>query len=387
MKPDLEIDDARMIRFIRQLIQTAIEQNASDIHCEPYAHGYRIRLRKDGLLEEVTAPSYHQGSRLASCLKIMAQCDIAEKRIPQDGRFGFKGSSLSLRDIRMSTCPTLFGEKIVLRLLDPTQTHREIESLGFEEDQQALLLKALERPQGIVLITGPTGSGKTTTLYSALQRLNSVERNICTVEDPIEIVLRGINQVNINPKAGLHFSTALRAFLRQDPDIIMVGEMRDLETAEIALKAAQTGHLVLSTLHTNSAAETLTRLMHMGIPAYYLATTVTCVIAQRLVRRLCEHCKDLQVSKQDDPQSLIYEPVGCQHCHQGYRGRVGIFEVMPVSSKMRQIMIEGGNAHHLAAQMHQEQWPHLRAMGLRKVQRGITSLAEIDRVTPDDTDF
>lgn len=388
-----DVDDAPIVRFINKILLDAINDGASDLHFEPYENNYRIRVRQDGILREVASPPINLAPRLAARLKVMSRLDISERRVPQDGRFKMKLSRNRAIDFRLSTCPTLYGEKIVMRVLDPGSAKIGVDALGFEEFQKKDFLEAIHRPQGLVLVTGPTGSGKTVTLYTALNILNEPDVNISTVEDPVEINLFGINQVNVNVKAGLQFSTALRAFLRQDPDIIMVGEIRDLETAEIAIKAAQTGHMVLSTLHTNSAAETLTRLINMGIHAFNLATSVTLVIAQRLARRLCPHCKKaIEVPKEalidigfneDDLKTpfQVFEPQGCDQCHGGFKGRVGLYEVMPVSDAISRIIMEGGNAIQLEDQMKKEGYPTLRRAGLNKVKAGMTSLEEVGRVT------
>lgn len=390
-----EVDEAPIVRFINKLLLDAIHKGASDIHFEPYEKEYRIRLRQDGILNEFSFPPVNLGPRLAARLKVMSRLDISERRIPQDGRFKMKLSRNRSIDFRVSTCPTLFGEKVVMRILDPSTAKLGIDALGYEEKQKELFLECISRPQGMVLVTGPTGSGKTVSLYTGLNILNTPDVNISTAEDPVEINLPGINQVNVNPKAGLTFSTALRAFLRQDPDIIMVGEIRDLETAEIAVKAAQTGHMVLSTLHTNSAPETLTRLVNMGVPAFNIATSVTLVIAQRLARRLCQFCKiatsvpnealiEMGFSPEEVEQGItLYEPRECSQCNKGFKGRVGLYEMLPVSEETGKIMMEGGNALDIAAQMKKEGLITLRQAGLNKVKMGITSLEEIYRVTKD----
>ena len=376
MTPDLSLDDAPVVGYLHKILQSAIAQGASDIHIEPYDNRCRIRARFDGLLSEIATPPYHMAPRLASRLKILSQCDIAEKRLPQDGRFKITLPHQQTVELRVSTCPTQFGEKVVLRILDPSTTHLQVDNLGLEEHQQTLFLEAVQRPQGLILVTGPTGSGKTVTLYTALHRLNTRDKNIMTIEDPIEMYQAGINQVNINPKAGLHFATALRAFLRQDPDIIMVGEMRDHETADIAIKAAQTGHLVLSTVHTNSAVDTITRLLHLGIAPFHLTSALTLIIAQRLVRCLCPHCK------QWDECSASYTAIGCEHCHQGYKGRTGIYELMPLSPLLCHLIETGQPSTVLEQQLQQEQHCQLRQSARLKVQQGITSLTELQRVLP-----
>lgn len=392
---DSDVDDAPIVRFVNKVLLDAINKGASDIHFEPYEKVYRVRFRQDGVLYEYANPPVNLAPRLAARLKVMSRLDISERRIPQDGRFKMKISKSRAIDFRVSTCPTLFGEKVVMRILDPSSAKIGIDALGYEENQKKLFMEAIHKPQGMVLVTGPTGSGKTVSLYTALNILNTAERNISTAEDPVEINLAGINQVNVNPKAGLSFSAALRSFLRQDPDIVMVGEIRDLETAEIGVKAAQTGHLVLSTLHTNSAPETLTRLVNMGVPAFNLATSVSLIIAQRLARRLCPHCKvPMEVPpealmemgyKQEEVQNwnTVYEPKGCGQCNMGYKGRVGLYEVMPVSEAIGRIIMEGGNAIDIADQMAKEGINNLRRSGLNKVQEGLTSLEEINRVTKD----
>ncbi|MGJ0430251.1 type IV-A pilus assembly ATPase PilB [Methylobacter sp.] len=387
-----EIDDAPIVRFVNKILLDSIKKGASDIHLEPYEKNFRIRFRSDGILHEVASPPTSAANRIISRIKVMARMDIAERRVPQDGRIKMSLSKNRAIDFRVNTCPTLFGEKVVLRILDPTSAQIGIEKLGFEPEQEKLFLEAIHKPYGLVLVTGPTGSGKTVSLYTGLNILNSIERNISTAEDPVEITVEGINQVNMNPKAGLTFASALRAFLRQDPDIIMVGEIRDLETAEIAIKAAQTGHLVLSTLHTNDAPQTLNRLMQMGIPPFNIVSAVNLIMAQRLARRLCEHCKKpadypakALVSagfKEEELDNLqLFSPVGCEHCTNGYKGRVGIYQVMTLSEKMRSLILEGGNAMQLAEQAKSEGINDLRASGLNKVRMGITTLEEIDRVT------
>lgn len=385
-----DVEDAPVVRYVQSLLQMAIDKGASDIHCEPYEQQFRIRLRVDGVLYVVATLPSDLAHRISARLKILAQLDIAERRIPQDGRFKMLSKQHSI-DFRVSTCPTVHGEKIVVRILDPLNTALTIESLGFELQQQIVFQTALAQPQGMILVTGPTGSGKTVTLYAALNKLNINEVNISTVEDPVEIYLHGINQVNINLKTGLTFATVLRAFLRQDPDIIMVGEMRDLETAETGIKAAQTGHLVLSTLHTNSAPETLSRLTNMGVPGYNLATSVSLIMAQRLVRRLCTYCKKLITLPEQELLRVgfiltelidlkIFAPQGCSECTQGYKGRIGIFEVLPISLTIGEILMRGGNVLELAAQAQREGMQYLRSAGLSKVKQGVTSLAEVNRV-------
>ncbi|MBS0290580.1 MAG: type IV-A pilus assembly ATPase PilB [Proteobacteria bacterium] len=392
---DSDVDDAPIVRFVNKVLLDAINRGASDIHFEPYEKIYRVRLRQDGILHEFASPPVNLAPRLAARLKVMSRLDISERRIPQDGRFKMKLSRNRAIDFRVSTCPTLFGEKVVMRILDPSSAKMGIDALGYEDFQRELFLNAIHRPQGMVIVTGPTGSGKTVSLYTALNILNVAEVNISTAEDPVEINLPGINQVNVNPKAGLTFSNALRSFLRQDPDIIMVGEIRDLETAEIAVKASQTGHMVLSTLHTNSAPETLTRLINMGIESFNLATSVTLVIAQRLARRLCSHCKkEVQLpveamheagfTEEEIKENLsFFEPQECEQCTKGYKGRVGLYEVMPVSEAIGKIIMAGGNAFDIAEQMKKEGCINLRRSGLNKVKLGLTSIEEIYRVTKD----
>ncbi|TXL09968.1 type IV-A pilus assembly ATPase PilB [Methylococcaceae bacterium CS2] len=372
----------------------AIKKGASDIHLEPYEKSFRIRFRNDGMLSEISSPPVNIANRVISRIKVMAKMDIAERRVPQDGRIKMKISRNRSIDFRVSTCPTLFGEKVVLRILDPTSSEIGIEQLGFEPEQKKHFLEAIAKPYGMILVTGPTGSGKTVTLYTGLHILNTLERNISTAEDPVEITVDGINQVNMNVKAGLTFPIALRAFLRQDPDIIMVGEIRDLETADISVKAAQTGHLVLSTLHTNDAPQTLNRLMQMGVPAFNIVSSVLLIMAQRLTRRLCEHCKEdskypektlleAGFKKEELGSFTVYKAVGCDKCNDGYKGRVGIYQVMPISEQMRTRILEGCNAMQLAEQAAQEGINDLPRSGLLKVMQGITSIEEIDRVTRD----
>ena len=387
-------DESPIVKYINKLLIDAIRMGASDLHFEPYEKMYRVRYRVDGVLRQIATPPLQMATRLASRLKVMSQMDISEKRMPQDGRIKLKLSKTKAIDFRVNSLPTLFGEKLVLRILDPSSAMLGIEALGYEDHQKALFMEALEKPQGMLLITGPTGSGKTVSLYTGLNILNTEDTNISTAEDPVEINLEGINQVNVNPKTGLTFSAALKAFLRQDPDVIMVGEIRDLETAEIAIKAAQTGHMVMSTLHTNSAPETLTRLRNMGVPSFNIATSVNLVIAQRLARRLCSQCKapvdipkqsliELGFTEQDlaNPDLQIFQPIGCAECREGYKGRVGIYEVMKVTPAISQIIMEDGNALQIAAASEQAGFDNLRRSGLKKVMQGITSLQEINRVT------
>lgn len=385
-------DDAPIVVYINKILLDAIKKGASDLHFEPYEKEYRIRFRIDGILSEVANPPITLASRMAARLKVMAKLDIAERRVPQDGRIKLALSKKKSIDFRVSTLPTLFGEKVVMRILDASSAMMGIDMLGYEPNQKALYMEALKQPQGMILITGPTGSGKTVSLYTGLNILNTPERNISTAEDPVEINLSGINQVHINPKAGLTFPDALRSFLRQDPDIIMVGEIRDLETAEIAIKAAQTGHLVLSTLHTNSAPETLTRLLNMGVPSYNVASSVSLIIAQRLARRLCAKCKtpekltdevllEAGFSYEQLPDLKLFKPVGCEECTKGYKGRVGIYEVVKVSEESAEIIMSGGNSLDIAEQLKKEGYDDLRRSGLKKAAAGLTSLAEINRVT------
>lgn len=389
---DTDLDDAPIVRYVNKILLDSIKKGISDIHLEPFEKTFRIRFRGDGILYEVASPPANIASRIISRIKVMSKMDIAERRVPQDGRIKMKISKNRAIDFRVNTCPTLFGEKVVLRILDPTSAEIGIEKLGFEPEQQETFLRAIHRPYGMVLVTGPTGSGKTVSLYTGLNILNKVERNISTAEDPVEITVEGINQVNVNPKAGLTFAEALKAFLRQDPDIIMVGEIRDIETASIAVKAAQTGHLVLSTLHTNDAPQTINRLVQMGIEPFNIVSAVNLVMAQRLGRRLCEKCKkeadypektylDAGFSKEEVPNLKIYTAVGCDHCNNGYKGRVGIYQVMPVSEKMRALILRGGNTMEMAELSKSEGINDLRASGLMKVKQGITTLEEIDRIT------
>jgi type IV pilus assembly protein PilB len=392
---DLNVDEAPIVRYINKILVDAITSAASDIHFEPYEKFFRIRLRQDGMLREVASPPINIAARLVARIKVMSRMNIAERRVPQDGRIRLKLSSTRHIDFRVNTLPTLYGEKVVLRILDASAALVGVDQLGLEADQKRAFLSAIQKPYGMILVTGPTGSGKTVSLYTALNILNQPEVNISTVEDPVEIQVAGINQVNMNPKTGLTFAAALRSFLRQDPDIVMVGEVRDLETAEIAVKAAQTGHLVLSTLHTNDAPQTLTRLANMGIPPFNIASSVLLIMAQRLARRLCPYCKapeDLPrealreegfLPEDIDAEIKIFRPVGCEHCTGGYRGRVGIFQVMPVSEAIGRLIMEGGNAIQLADQAKREGVSDLRQSGLQKVRAGITSLEEINRVTKD----
>ncbi|MDH3669956.1 MAG: type IV-A pilus assembly ATPase PilB [Gammaproteobacteria bacterium] len=386
------INDTPIVRFVNKVLMDAINRGASDIHIEPYEKTYRVRYRQDGVLHEAATPPLALAGRIGARLKILSKLDIAERRVPQDGRIKMRISRNRAIDFRVSTLPTLYGEKIVLRILDPTSATIGVDKLGFEEHHKAAFMDAIHRPQGMVLVTGPTGSGKTVTLYTALNILNTDDRNISTAEDPVEINMGGINQVNINEKANLTFASALRAFLRQDPDIIMVGEIRDLETAEIGIKAAQTGHLVLSTLHTNDAPATLTRLANMGVAPFNIASSVHLIIAQRLARRLCESCKkpvDIPqpallkagFKKEEVGDVQLYAPVGCDACSDGYKGRVGIYQVMPVSEATGQIIMRGGNQLDIEKQAEKEGVFDLRVAALHKARQGVTSLEEVERMT------
>jgi type IV pilus assembly protein PilB len=390
-----DAEDAPVVKYVNKILLDAINKGASDIHFEPYEKRYRIRYRIDGILSEVASPPLNIAAKLTARVKVMSRMDISERRVPQDGRIKLKLSKKRAIDFRVNTCPTLFGEKVVLRILDPSSAQLGIDALGYEPEQKELYMKALSNPYGMILVTGPTGSGKTVSLYTGLNILNVPETNISTAEDPAEINLEGINQVNVNDKVGLTFAEALKAFLRQDPDIIMVGEIRDLETASIAIKAAQTGHLVLSTLHTNDAPQTLTRLMNMGVPAFNIATSVNLIIAQRLGRRLCGDCKtkdDLPkevllsegFTKQDLTEDFkIYKAVGCDKCTGGYKGRVGIYQVMAISEEMGRLIMGGANSIDLADQAEKEGIDDLRRSALKKVKQGLMSLEEANRVTKD----
>ncbi|MDG1066138.1 MAG: type IV-A pilus assembly ATPase PilB [Luminiphilus sp.] len=389
------VDDAPIVRFVNKVLLDAIKQGASDIHFEPYEKDYRVRFRTDGILREVVKPPRALAPRLSARIKVMSQMDISERRVPQDGRIQMKLSKNRSIDFRVNTLPTMFGEKIVLRILDPTSAQMGIDALGYDDDQKALYLEALAKPQGMILVTGPTGSGKTVSLYTGLSILNTEERNISTAEDPVEINMEGVNQVLVNNKVGLDFAEALRSFLRQDPDIIMVGEIRDIETAEIAIKAAQTGHLVLSTLHTNSAAETITRMMNMGVPAYNIASSVSLIIAQRLARRLCNQCSipetevphealmELGFNDEMLETAKIKRAVGCDACKDGYRGRVGIYEVVKVTKTLANLIMDGDSSLHLDKQARLEGFADLRLSALRKAAQGLISLEEVNRVTTD----
>ena len=406
--PDLEVeeeleetdftklaDDAPVVKFVNKVLFDAIKQGASDIHFEPYEREYRVRVRADGVLQEVVRPPKGLAPRLAARLKVMARLDISERRAPQDGRIQLKLSKNRSIDFRVSTLPTLFGEKIVLRILDPGSARMGVDALGYEPEQKQLYLEALEKPQGMILVTGPTGSGKTVSLYTGLDILNEPERNISTAEDPVEINMEGINQVHVNPKVGLTFAQVLRSFLRQDPDVLMVGEIRDLETAEIAIKASQTGHLVLSTVHTNSAPETINRLLNMGVPAYNIASSLTLIIAQRLARRLCRYCaepeervpesalKELGFTDEMLKTATIMRPVGCKQCRKGHSGRVGVYEVVKVTREIASAILNGANIHELEAAAKKAGFYDLRRAALKKCAAGLISLEEVNRVTVD----
>jgi type IV pilus assembly protein PilB len=388
-----DVEDAPIVRFVNKLMLDAIRRGASDIHFEPYEKMYRVRFRMDGVLKEIAQPPVQLAGKLAARLKVMSRLDIAERRVPQDGRIKMRLSKNRAIDFRVSSCPTLYGEKIVMRILDPSQAQLGIDALGYEPKQKELYVKYLGKPQGMILVTGPTGSGKTVSLYTGLHILNREDTNISTAEDPSEINLPGVNQVNVNPKVGLTFAAAMRAFLRQDPDVIMVGEIRDLETAEIAIKAAQTGHLVMSTLHTNDAPQTLTRLIDMGVKPYAIATSVSLIIAQRLARKLCTNCKvPMDVPREAlvkegfqaadiEAGMRIFSPKGCANCTDGYKGRVGIYQVMPVTDTIARLILAGGSAVDISDQSAKEGFWDLRRSGLEKVKNGLTSLEEINSVT------
>ena len=391
---EADVNDAPIVKFVNKLLLDAINRGASDIHVEPYEKFCRVRLRMDGMLHEVAQPPVALAGRLAARIKILSRLDIAERRVPQDGRIKLKISKTRAIDFRVSTLPTLFGEKVVMRILDPSSASLGIEKLGYEPEQQKLFIDAIHRPYGMVLVTGPTGSGKTVSLYTAVNILNTPDRNISTAEDPVEINLAGVNQVNINDKAGLTFASALKAFLRQDPDIILVGEIRDLETAEIAIKAAQTGHMVLSTLHTNDAPKTLSRLVNMGVAPFNIASAVLLIVAQRLARRLCTNCrKTANIPKEallkagyketdlKDLKIYAHNPDGCDNCTGGYKGRVGIYQVMPISEGIASIIMRGGTSLEIEAQARKDGIPDLRESALKKVRDGLTSLEEVERVT------
>lgn len=387
-------DDAPVVRFVNKVLLDAINKGASDIHFEPFEKIYQVRFRQDGILKKIASPPVGLGNRISARIKVMSSLDIAERRVPQDGRLKINLSRTRSIDFRVNTCPTLWGEKIVMRILDASASQMGIEALGFEDEQKASLMKAIMKPHGLVLVTGPTGSGKTVSMYTCLNILNTEDRNISTAEDPVEIQVKGINQVNVNPKQGFHFDDALRAFLRQDPDIIMVGEIRDLNTASIAVKAAQTGHLVLSTLHTNDAPQTISRLQQMGVPAFNIATSISLVMAQRLARRLCDKCKEsveipaealiqegFNAEEVDDIQLFHANAKGCQACYAGYKGRVGVYQVMPMTERLTELILANANAQELSRQAKAEGVINLRRAGLNKVKLGLTTLEEINRVT------
>lgn len=384
-----DVEDAPVVKFLHKMLLDAIGMRASDLHFEPYEHQYRVRFRIDGELREIASPPVAIKDKLASRIKVISRMDISEKRVPQDGRMKLKVSADRVIDFRVSTLPTLFGEKIVIRILDPSSARLGIDALGYEPEEKARLMEAIGRPYGMILVTGPTGSGKTVSLYTCLNLLNKPGVNISTAEDPSEIGMPGVNQVNVNEKAGLTFAAALKSFLRQDPDVIMVGEIRDLETADIAIKAAQTGHMVMSTLHTNDAPTTLTRMRNMGIAPFNIASSVILITAQRLARRLCPQCKkpqdipyenliDAGFKEEDvDGTWTPYQPVGCSACNSGYKGRVGIYQVMPISEDMQRIILADGSALEIAEQARKEGVRSLRESGLHKVKLGLTSLEEV----------
>lgn len=388
-----DVEDTPVVKFLHKMLIDAVNMRASDLHFEPYEHNYRVRFRVDGELREIASPPITIKDKLASRIKVISRLDISEKRVPQDGRMKLKIGPERVIDFRVSTLPTLFGEKIVIRILDPNSAKMGIDALGYEPEEKARLLDAIHRPYGMILVTGPTGSGKTVSLYTCLNILNQPGVNISTAEDPSEINMPGVNQVNVNDKAGLTFAAALKAFLRQDPDVIMVGEIRDLETADIAIKAAQTGHMVLSTLHTNDAPTTLTRLRNMGVAPFNIASSVILITAQRLARRLCPQCKqphDVPTEallaagfeeSQLDGSWVPYKAVGCSACNNGYKGRVGIYQVMPISEEIQQIILRDGSALDIASQAKREGVKSLRESGLDKVRQGVTSLEEVLAVT------
>ena len=392
-REDSDIDDAPVVRFVNKVLLDAIRKGASDLHFEPYEKIYRVRLRIDGDLGELAKPPVALANKIATRIKVMSRLNVAERRVPQDGRIRLRLSKSKAIDFRVSTCPTLYGEKVVMRLLDSDAARLNIDALGYEDFQKKLFLKNLSKPYGMFLVTGPTGSGKTVSLYAGINMLNTGDVNISTVEDPVEINIPGVNQVQVDEKSGMTFPKALKAFLRQDPDIILVGEIRDIETGSIAVKAAQTGHMVMSTLHTNDAPQTITRMFDMGIPAFAIATTINIIIAQRLARRLCVHCrvavdipKDSLLAEGFTETDVarafkVYRAVGCEQCNGGYKGRTGIYQVMPVSDAMKRLIMEGANAIALADQSRKEGIPDIRRSGLRKVQDGVTSLEEINTVT------
>ena len=389
---DLQQDP--VVQLVQDLLCQAVDKGASDLHFEPYEHTFRVRFRIDGVMQQVATPALELQAKICARLKIMAQMDISERRMPQDGRIRLQINGMPTLHFRANALPTLFGEKIVLRVINPAASIAGIDSLGLEPEQKQQFLQALQQPQGILLITGPTGSGKTLSLYTGLDILNTVATNICTVEDPVEINLTGINQVTVNPKVGLSFAVALKSFLRQDPDVLMVGEIRDFETADTAIKAAQTGHLVLSTLHTNSAAETLTRLHHMGVAYFNIATAISLVVAQRLARCLCRHCKipcvvpevsliEIGFSAEElaQPEHIIYKAVGCDKCCEGYKGRIGVFEVMPMNTALAQVIMQGANAIEIKAAATEQGFFDLRRAAILKVLQGILSIEEMTRMT------
>lgn len=390
-----DAEDAPIVKYVNKMLLDAIKMGSSDIHFEPYEKTYRVRYRTDGVLHEVSKPSVKLAPKISARLKVMSQLDISERRVPQDGRIKMKLSKTKAIDFRVNTLPTLWGEKIVLRILDPSSAKMGIDALGYDDDQKRLFMEALAQPQGMILVTGPTGSGKTVSLYTGLNILNTAETNISTAEDPVEINLEGINQVNVNPKVGLGFAEALRSFLRQDPDVVMVGEIRDIDTASIAIKAAQTGHLVLSTLHTNSAPETLTRLMNMGVPAFNIATSVSLIIAQRLARKLCPACKKphelphevLKKAGFSDQQIesgfTLFHPVGCEKCNNGYKGRVGIYEVVRITPHISELIMTEASSIEIAKAAAAEGFNNLRKSALLKAIQGVTSLEEVERATKD----
>ncbi|MFA6409412.1 MAG: ATPase, T2SS/T4P/T4SS family [Gammaproteobacteria bacterium] len=384
--------DAPVVKFIADILETAIHKGASDVHFEPYEKYYRVRLRIDGILHEIAKADLALTDQYSARLKVMARLDVAEKRLPQDGRFTLRLSKEQNSDCRISTCPTLFGEKVVVRILPSSSVALDLVSLGLNSEEQEIFLRAIKKPEGMILVTGPTGSGKTVSLYAALNILNAETRNIISIEDPIEIQLPGINQVEVHPKIGLTFAKALRSFLRQDPDVIMLGEIRDLDTAEIAVRAAQTGHLVLATLHTNSALEAVTRLLNLGVPVFNLAGSLQLVIAQRLVRRLCPHCKkEIHFSKEKWQASAlsvlpyskdqnICQAVGCSNCNKGYAGRIGIFEFLPFTNQMGEVLLRGNDLNALAILAEQNGLQKLRMSAARKILEGVTSLEEVERI-------
>ena len=390
--PGAATDDTPVVRFINKMLMDAIRGGSSDLHFEPFEKAYRVRFRTDGVLHEVARPPVNLAPRISARLKVMSQMDISERRVPQDGRIKLKISKSKAIDFRVNTLPVLFGEKLCLRILDPSSAKMGIDALGYEEDQKALYLEALHKPQGMFLVTGPTGSGKTVSLYTGINILNTPELNISTAEDPVEINLEGVNQCPVNHKVGLDFGEALRSFLRQDPDIVMVGEIRDLETANISIKAAQTGHMVMSTLHTNSAPETITRLRNMGVPAFNLATSINIIVAQRLARRLCDCKVKLDIPKsaliekgfteeEVDAGLEIYGPGGCERCSGGYKGRVGIYEVVKITPEISKIIMEDGNSIQIAEVCEKEGFDNIFQSAMVKVKNGLTSLEEVDRVT------